>query len=309
MPCVGELPSSATLRLLEAMDERVVVLRLEDRSDPRSLRFIWANYEWDPYNELAIEAIIGKRLVDVFPDVAGTAILDAYVGALQSQTAIGLPEMSLGDSRFPEHVYQIQAVPLSEDVVASVVRSRTAQRRAQAALQLLNRDLELRIVEATADVRAANQELESFSYSVSHDLRAPLRAMTGFSQYLVETYGDSFEGEARYLLGRIQSGAVRMSELIDALLQLSRLTRQSLERQPVDVVVLSREILADPTLTRALLTNLLGNSWKFCRQRRVTRIGLAIVDRIVKRHGGRISARGQPNKGAAFTLSLEARPE
>ena len=375
MPCVGELPVPAMCAVLAAMDERVVVLRREDPADPESLRYIWANYEWDPDNELSTAQLLGRRVVDVFPGVSDSGVLGAYIQALESQEPIGLPEIRTGDERLPDRVYSIQAVPLGPDLVASVVRNLTGVRRAQAALQILNRDLELRIVEATADVRAANQELESFAYSVSHDLRAPLRALTGFSEYLVETQAEHLDAEGRYLLGRIQAGALRMGELIDALLELSRLTRQSLERQPVDVVAVSRDLLAglqeaepdrklefqapktllvdaDPALTRALLANLLGNSWKFCRGRRVTRItliglpgdlvqvqdngvgfdpayaeqlfrpfgrlhegdsyegmgiGLAIVDRIVKRHGGRISAEGRPGKGAVFTLSLEAR--
>lgn len=365
------------LRVLEAMDERVVVLQLADASDPRSLRLVWANYDWDPRSERFLSELMGERLIDAWPFLDGTPIHEAYLSALKDQTPVGLPEVSEGDARLPDAVYSIQAVPLSEDLVASVVRNLTSERRAQAALQILNRDLEYRIVEAIVEVRTANEELESFAYSVSHDLRAPLRAMTGFSQYLVETYGDALDGEARYLLGRIQSASIRMSELIDALLHLSRVTRQSVERSPVDLVAVSREllgqmqeedpsrkldfdcpdelvVLADPTLARALLANLLGNAWKFCKERRVTRIslhpapdgaiviedngvgfdpdyaeqlfrpfgrlhegdvyegmgiGLAIVERIVKRHGGRISAEGRPGKGASFTLSLEARPE
>lgn len=373
MACVGELPPEALLRVLEAMNERVVVLRRTDSADPESLIFVWANYEWDPDNELHVDELLGRRLVDAFPRVRETALLPAYAEALDTQLSVGVPEVRYGDARLPDRVYQIQAVPLAEDLVASVVHDLTPERRAQAALQILNRDLETRILYATANVRAANEELESFAYSVSHDLRAPLRAMTGFAQYLVESYADQLEGEPRYLLGRIQSAAVRMGNLIDALLQLSRLTRQPLSRERIDLRVLCEEIVAslaeaeparkcelevedisivaDPDLTRVLLVNLLGNAWKFSSDRRITRItvrrvangciqildngegfdpayadqlfrpfgrlheadqydgmgiGLAIVDRIVKRHGGRIAAEGTPGKGASFTWTLDA---
>lgn len=140
--------------------------------------------------------------------------------------------------------------------------------------------------EANRGLEAANRELEAFSYSVSHDLRAPLRSIEGFSQVLVEDYSDRLDGEGIGYLGRVQSASRRMSELIDDLLQLSRVTRAPLNRSEVDLSQLARETASelkrddpdrnaeivvrdgpkangDERLLRVVLENLLGNAWKF----------------------------------------------
>ena len=140
----------------------------------------------------------------------------------------------------------------------------------------------------TAQLEAANKELETFAYSVSHDLRAPLRAIDGFSQALVEDYGDKLEGEAKLYLDRLRSGSQTMAELIDGLLKLSRSTRGELRQEDVNLSDMASEIAeqlrkedaernaafritpevivtADPRLLRAALENLLGNAWKFTR--------------------------------------------
>jgi len=147
----------------------------------------------------------------------------------------------------------------------------------------------------SSELERANQELEAFSYSVSHDLRAPLRAIDGFSNALLNEYASHLDPQARHYLHRVRAGTQRMAQLIDDLLNLSRITRASLRRQPLDLTDLARKILleleaqaperkmeihvadglaahADPRLVRAMLENLLGNAWKFTSKRPFGRI-------------------------------------
>ena len=163
-------------------------------------------------------------------------------------------------------------------------------RKARRDLAALNVELEQRVEERTRELRAANAELEAFAYSVSHDLRAPLRAIDGFSHILIEDEGDALSRTGHEHLGRVRASAQRMGELIDALLALSRLGRSEINLAPVDVSALAEKVLArlaeqdparsvtcavepgctavsDASLLEAVLSNLLGNAWKFTRGR------------------------------------------
>jgi light-regulated signal transduction histidine kinase (bacteriophytochrome) len=162
----------------------------------------------------------------------------------------------------------------------------TAQKQAEQAIQQMNEQLERRVAERTAQLSAANRELESFAYSVSHDLRAPLRSIDGFSRILVEEYAVGLQPTARDYLQRVRNASQRMGQLIDDLLSLSRVTRSELKRVRTDMSAIAEAIiqefrvespersvdvsihpgmqcLADPSLMRIALQNLLGNAWKF----------------------------------------------
>lgn len=162
----------------------------------------------------------------------------------------------------------------------------TERKFAERAIKRLNTELERRVAERTSQLSAALSELESFSYSVSHDLRAPLRAIEGYSAILGSDYGDKLDDEARELLRRVRSAVHRMGQLIDDLLTLSRVSRKELERRTVNLSQLAAAICedlhqqepgrdvsiriapeltieGDPSLMRTVLENLIGNAWKF----------------------------------------------
>jgi PAS domain S-box-containing protein len=170
------------------------------------------------------------------------------------------------------------------------VRDITAQRQAEAEVRTLNADLEVRVEQRTTDLAQANKDLEAFGYSVSHDLRAPLRALSGYAEALLEEYSDDLGETGRGYAGRIQAASERMATLIDDLLQLARVSRRPMNLGPVDLSAEAAavagelqaaepgrriritiqngvRVTADRGLIRTVVQNLIENAWKFTARR------------------------------------------
>jgi len=338
-------------------------------------KFLFINRYLLEKHRIKPESMIGKTVFDLHPRIEAEEYQANDLKVLNTDKAIEFEESATiaGEhimflsSKFPVHDDDGETI-----AIGGVSTDITDRKLAEDNIKFLNTRLALQ----NAQLNAVNQELEAFSYSVSHDLRAPLRSIDGFSQALLEDYGGKLDATADDYLRRVRAAAIRMGQLIDDLLGLSRVVRADVRPETIDLTGLARSIVeelrersperaveirieenltteGDPHLLRIILTNLLSNAWKYTSKRKGaqvefgldpndsgqvfyvrdngagfdptyahklfkafqrlhspeefdgTGIGLALVQRIVNKHGGNVWAQGEVGRGATFYFSMK----
>ena len=329
------------------------------------------------YSEDEIQRL---TVADIHPAADLPAVLEQFAKQARGEITLapGIPVRRKDGTVFYADINSAAIRLQQRDCLLGIFCDITDRKRAEEEIRQLNIDLEQRVIERTVQLEASNKELEAFAYSVSHDLRAPLRAVDGFSRILLEDYGDQLDEEGRRLLNIVRINTKYMDQLIIDLLELSRTTRTEMQLSHIDMTTMAnsiyREIVSpemlkmfsfsvsplpdaegDPTLMRLVWSNLLSNAVKYTtpkEERKIevggytdprrniyfvkdsgigfnpdythklfavfqrlhkaedfegTGIGLAIVQRIIHRHGGQVWAEGKVGEGATFWFSIPSK--
>jgi PAS domain S-box-containing protein len=309
-------------RLHKVIDNTSAVISMRDAEG----RYILVNQQYEQLFDARRESIVGLTDHDLFPKHMADRFRANDLKALERGVPIQIEEV-IPHPDGP-HTYITVKYPITDTegrpyAVCGISTDITDLERAEQQVSTLIAELETRVEQRTAELEASTRELDAFAYSVSHDLRAPLRAVAGFTEILLEDHAGQLDETGLDYLRRVCTAADRMSSLIDALLDLSRAGRGELQRRPVNLGDLARDILAelagtdpgrevevvvedlpatgDAHLLTLLLQNLLSNAWKFTAGRAPARI-----------HVGRLGAGDAPtyfvaDNGAGFDARYAAK--
>ena len=361
----GVLKEQKYRHALDKMREGIQILDFD-------YRYIYVNEALVKQGRYSEEELLGNTLTEKYPDPGQSEMFILLKKCMDERT----PQFML--NRFvypggPEGWFELDMQPVPEGVS---IRSLDISERknAEETLRKLNEELEQKVLERTEQLQTVNKELESFSYSVSHDLRAPLRAVNGYAKIIEEDYTKIFDDEGKRLLNNIQYNAQKMGTLIDDLLSFSRLGRKEVQKSDINVTELLEgvfielgkvikhnasikmeqllDISADYALINQVFYNLISNAIKFSSKKESpeivissekknneviykicdngagfdmkygnklfgvfqrlhtdaefegTGVGLAIVQRIVTKHGGKVWAEATPGQGACFYFAI-----
>jgi PAS domain S-box-containing protein len=379
--------SEARLRII--IDSAPFGAHTYDLLDDGSLVLIGANLSANRILGIDHQTLLGKKILEAFPALEGTDIPENYSKTAREGKTYHNDQL-LYESGDILGGFEVHAMQTGINRVTAFFMDVTERRKAEEAIRQLNEELEYRVAERTIQLEIANRELEAFSYSVSHDLRSPLRGIDGWSQALAEDYVDSLDQQAKEYLDKIRSETQRMSQLIEGMLKLAQIGKISMVNESVNLskmasYIISRlkdqeperkvlidieseiEVLGDHNLLEIVLTNLISNAWKFTRKKQTghimigrtsyascdvkdkrtpqpdakqpvyyirdngagfnmsyanklfgafqrmhkasefpgTGVGLATVQRIINRHGGRIWVMAELEVGATFYFTLQ----